>query len=1155
MPGTNFLPALVPYGQGGLDLHHAVDQLNPVDASRLTNFVRGDGGTLIPRPGLKSLFTVNFDTLHSVIRVSDPLLATTGSVADAYKHIVGADEALCCGQTGLLPEIDNGYSGNPLTFVVERPPLSGVPWVYVADSQRMRKVRVSDCLDLPIGFPPAGVQGDDRFRIDEFARIADGGLDASDRTRFSSVGFDITAASVEGDFAQLGAIQKTTIDTFEVAGWTNNQGTGTAPPSNATTADHKEGTLAVQFTTGGGAAAGYYNFWAKANALNLDLLNTIVAASDDDLLHFWLKVDRPDLVDELRLYFVCSTPFNTATIPGTHATQNTDAYMKAFRPVDWTPLFEASVDTLDAAGSFNTTNLTVERLDKITDSRQLITLLKQQREAFRATPFELGPGRSQWTEFGIIGLPLRRGDFRRIGTDATRAWANVTGLIILAKINAADVVNIIFDDMYLHGGYGPDTSPIGSTSYDWRAINYDPRTGDKGNPSGIMKANLWLDPARRKVLLTPSAYGDAAVRQRFYRRGGTLVTNWYFLGENGADGGVFEDTLSDAAIVNAGTLEIDNDQPVTTVDEAGDTVLAQPIPAIFGPVLDLMLGCGDPYRPGHLYWSKPGIFSSWPFDFNTEVCPPSEELMAGCVLNGQGFVYSRERGFSCYINQNVVGQVVALANGCRHGLASRKALAVGIDGMYFVATDGIYHTAGGPEQSITDQTIAPLFDAAEYPNGKNGYLPIDFASPDEIQAFIHQNDLWVIYMDTAGTRQAMIYNILQRYWRHYRFTPTVVSGFSATIIGDAPTLILGTAGRSPGAGFTHTGPLDDTDPISGVWRSGAMDQLLPRQDKLYGDIFLEAEAGGLTLTLTPFLNSESITLDAQTMTTSARDRKYFDLLLAAAEGPRLGRNISLQVAFTQSAAPARPPMLFLAGLSWIPQPDDTVARVTDLSSEGRLVDKWFKGVLMEVDTENSAKQVRVEVDGVVAATLTATANGRSVLQFSFAAARGRLARLRPIGSGEWKLYDFRWIFDEEPAALTRWETQELDHGQLDYHSLLFGEITLRSTATVTLQITSRLSDGSNIVKTYAIPTTAGAKRKVFVPFEATQGVLHQYLFTCASAFWLYREESSITVQPWGGNPQPVHPFGNDDLDLVRNNVDAGLAASRPGGPGGGGTTT
>ena len=56
------------------------------------------------------------------------------------------------------------------------------------------------------------------------------------------------------------------------------------------------------------------------------------------------------------------------------------------------------------------------------------------------------------------------------------------------------------------------------------------------------------------------------------------------------------------------------------------------------------------------------------------------------------------------------------------------------------------------------------------------------------------------------------------------------------------------------------------------------------------------------------------------------------------------------------------------------------------------------------------------------------------------------------------------------------------------------------------------------------------KKKRRVPFNPTKGVLYTYVFTAASAFWLYREESEVTVEDWAtGELFQATIYGDDDL--------------------------
>jgi len=61
-------------------------------------------------------------------------------------------------------------------------------------------------------------------------------------------------------------------------------------------------------------------------------------------------------------------------------------------------------------------------------------------------------------------------------------------------------------------------------------------------------------------------------------------------------------------------------------------------------------------------------------------------------------------------------------------------------------------------------------------------------------------------------------------------------------------------------------------------------------------------------------------------------------------------------------------------------------------------------------------------------------------------------------------------------------------------------------------------------------------------------VLIKYLLTSDEPFWLYRDETTVVIQPWGAYESiVVKPFGNDDQDPSRPMTHAVLAAQASGG--------
>jgi hypothetical protein len=218
---------------------------------------------------------------------------------------------------------------------------------------------------------------------------------------------------------------------------------------------------------------------------------------------------------------------------------------------------------------------------------------------------------------------------------------------------------------------------------------------------------------------------------------------------------------------------------------------------------------------------------------------------------------------------------------------------------------------------------------------------------------------------------------------------------------------------------------------------------------------------------------------------------------------------------------------------------------------GTHADKWLKAIIFECDTYGADKSVNVEVDGAVVEVLTVNTTGRRVVQLALSEQRlGRVWRMFPIDAHPGRLYTAEPIFDEEPFQLARWETQETNHGLPGWFYPLYAHITLKSTADVTLTtVVQHNQVGGTTTHTYTIPATGGVKQRRFLHgFHAGKGVLIKYVLTSAVPFWLYRDETSVVIQPWGAfSSIEVKPFGNDDQDPSRPMTHAILAAQSAGG--------
>lgn len=1212
-PGHAAIPAyetpMYKIGRKGLNLVDAIDDLDAQEFSRMLNLVSRYGSPPTIRPGETALgTTAGVERIHSLFRLNDP-------AAGSFARFAGSATNLYRGTSGAFTSVDSGYSGDPLTFCAVNLPLTGAPYVFVSDRSRMRKIARTGA-------------------VEAIGQVA--GLLTS-----TALGTQLTTMIAEFDAG----------DGTQAASWTLTAGTDEAGNATAapTATDTGAGTTVAFTTNPAGAAAntGYYSVASIAKAVDGSVFPGPVNVEDDDLLAFDALIDRPDWVLEFRIYLVISA-FTAGIIPGADTTQNTDAWWKSFTAADITDFIEipgSPTSPTESSTTLREQNLLQAFKDEATieDSRPGVvnTGVLGYRQLSRTVNPQIAPGRSGLTRFGITGQPLRRSEFARLGADTSKDWSDITGIVIVLRTNTNQVVNFTFNILRLIGGSGPDTSDIGRKSYDYRVVNYHPIEGTLGNPSAIQAEANWLDPVRQPVTITPTATGNAALRQRAYRRGGGAATtiNWFFVGQNSADGGTITDVSSDSEIAAEETLEIDNDQPVTSVDASGATVLNKTVP-IFFLVEDYAFALGDTNQPGRLYRSKQGFLENWPADEFTDVCAASEELMNGGMIGSSGFVFSRTRMYAILLNSD--GTWTTEPTSCNEGLIGRWAMAITPFGVAFVSPFGVRLTSGGVPDRLSDEMIGPLFRGETV----RGMFPIDFTVPTALQLAYYQDELWLSYQDSAGTRRQLIFNFFDKAWRPYLFGTPVATVYGEPVQGAAPSILLGA--NAAGAIYTHAGFSDLGSGIAYSFRTGATDYGDPRVEKLLSEIIVDAEIQTTTLTLQAYLNDELTAVTAQSVVGIAGLRRYsfepFGTL------PQHARNVAVDASGTAPTAATlyfnqmgvsrqqqpeitinqpspweelpggegyvwgvlitcdtgnaarsvlveytdnngaittaatlsvtadgrkKLPFSFAAVLAqqirlrptgsclpWIrwkiewlsdPEPPRLAGWDSNWLNLGTYADKWLKGYLIEADTFNVAKTVVVDIDqALVQDTRALTFNGRGIQHISFAKLRGRLFRLRSTDANFGKFYRWQPIFDEEPLALTRWQTEERPHEGLEgrWQKPLEAFISIRSSGTVTLQITSVGHAGTlSVVSTYTLATTGGAKQKIRLPLNATKGMLFEYLFTAAAGFWLYKEESEILVEDWSSGAArwcPL-PASNDDLDPSRQMGNAAVAAATPGG--------
>lgn len=350
-----------------------------------------------------------------------------------------------------------------------------------------------------------------------------------------------------------------------------------------------------------------------------------------------------------------------------------------------------------------------------------------------------------------------------------------------------------------------------------------------------------------------------------YRRGGTLPSNWFKVGQfpvsslvQGACGAgtlLINDNVPDSVAEIGSLLPLDNFQPVQSVQAVNF-----PLPIVFGPSDGRVLACGDPARPDAVYFSNRGNADLWGAEAWISVANPGEQIMNGLVYNLRTFAFSRERLYIMLPNIIQGITFVAAPTPCRRGLKGRWGFTEGEQGIYFYSKDGVYRTSGGPEQSIIDDSIRPLFPTREAPAGTptNGYDSINMDDEDGLRMAFHNGEIWCYYTGaTTGLRQLMIYDERRSRWRPGTYTPRMQTAYSEPNT-DSSLLYGGVDGALYAAGGA-----DDAGAVIPVdVTTGSMDQGRPLNLKEYLTLNIDIDPGGATaaspVVVTPRMNGETL---------------------------------------------------------------------------------------------------------------------------------------------------------------------------------------------------------------------------------------------------------------------------------------------------------
>jgi hypothetical protein len=491
------------------------------------------------------------------------------------------------------------------------------------------------------------------------------------------------------------------------------------------------------------------------------------------------------------------------------------------------------------------------------------------------------------TEFtGFSGNPLSLVPFQ--GNDSRAPWMFVGDTATLRKAGAGA------NNQFYQWGVDPpvvavtaapfgaagnlNSSVAGAIPYEWRYTYRSSTTGAESNPSPAMAFGVSV--VNQQAGLTGAGSTDPQVDQiRWWRRGGTLTGAEYRLvgtSINTSGAGVFfDDNTADSALVLQEILSFDKWRPFQSVDSTGAQARVN-LPYLASFAGKYILGCGDPNRPGYLYWTNPGDPDSASTSNNVQITSQAEALTAVFVYDGQPFCWTKDNLYPIQFGQDIVtfrGQLSSCGRGC----AAPWAYTADGPQIFFLSQDGIYATDGqSPAVSLTEGSLRPIFNGLSVGN----FTPVDYTAQEELRMWFAGQKLHFVYKDTLGDRQHLTWHSAYNRWELNTYFPGAIN--------NAPTTVYEDEGRSSSvvylgfsSGFLYqlepNAISDAGSPIVANVRTGSYDFGAPQALKEFGNLIVDADPQGGTITVTPYINAEETALPALLCTGTGRQKFTFGL--------------------------------------------------------------------------------------------------------------------------------------------------------------------------------------------------------------------------------------------------------------------------------------
>jgi hypothetical protein len=564
-------------------------------------------------------------------------------------------------------------------------------------------------------------------------------------------------------------------------------------------------------------------------------------------------------------------------------------------------------------------------------------------------------------------------------------------------------------------------------------------------------------------------------------------------------------------------------------------VARQFAPYMWGPDANgFFFAVGDQLRPGVVYFSGPNSPDSVPDTNSVELCPPSEPLMGGEILQGLSYVSSSARWWAMYPSFTGATIFAPLEKSVGRAMVAPYGICTDKQRIFFWVKDGIAAMAGGNFKSLTDEDLYPLFphgDLAGQEVIRQGvtYFPPDYSRAASFRLAHANGYIFADYEDVIGNHRTLVYDIKNDGWSQDTYGNPITTRLSVeqpagTLLSAPsiyPLLIMGDAnGNILQVQDLHN---DAETAISCVVQTFEWDGDDLRINELWGDEFVDCIPNGNDLTISP--TSQSIPVAGVAATVVGRSTSRQFVVVSTAGGTYLNF-IGMVLTWTDDFTSQLNATSLLA---WQPSFSEQVEITTDRRGEwdncGTPANKFFQGLVIDADTFNLGKPLTIEdADTLTPHTLQPDPlqhNGRQTLPYSFETPfLAHAVREVPSDATPWRKFSIVYQFEPTPESVRTWANQRTAHGLTGYQHVMKIEAAWACTQPITLTLIAADGTSPNAI---TLPASGGAYVKNLFILTFNKGQSYSYSAVSPAPFRLFLNDFVVWVKPWG-DPGPYTPY-------------------------------